>query len=61
MIDHGKHELAASLLDSVRDRFPESAALARLQRLAYLKLKEKYQDTNPFKFIIYSSRAGEAS
>jgi glyoxylase-like metal-dependent hydrolase (beta-lactamase superfamily II) len=57
MIDHGKHELAASLLDSVRDRLPESAALARLQRLAYLKLKEKYQDTNPFKFIIYSSRA----
>ena len=61
MIDHGKHELAASLLDSVRERFPESIALARLQRLAYLKLTEKYQDTNPFKFIIYSSRAGGES
>jgi len=33
--------------------------LARLQRLAYLKLTEKYQDINPFKFIIYSSRAGD--
>src|SRR6266404_5089024 len=59
MIDQGRHELAASLLDSVRDRFPESTALARLQRLAYLKLTEKYQDTNPFKFIIYSSRASD--
>jgi glyoxylase-like metal-dependent hydrolase (beta-lactamase superfamily II) len=61
MIDQGRHELAASLLDSVRDRFPESAELARLQRLAYLKLTEKCQDINPFKFIIYSSRAGDAS
>lgn len=56
MIDDGKHELAANLLDATRDRFPDSAALARVERLAYLKLMEKYQDTNPFKFIVYSSR-----
>jgi hypothetical protein len=59
MIRDGRHELAAQTIDAARERLPESAALARVQRLAYLKLKEKYQNTNPFKFIIYSSRAGE--
>jgi hypothetical protein len=41
MIDDGRYELAANLLDAIRGRFPESAALARAERLAYLKLKEK--------------------
>jgi len=41
---------------SVGSRGPE---LARVQRLAYLKLKEKYQATNPFKFIVYSARLKE--
>jgi glyoxylase-like metal-dependent hydrolase (beta-lactamase superfamily II) len=59
MIRDGRHELAAQTIDAARERLPESAALARVQRLAYLKLKEKYQNTNPFKFIIYSSRLGE--
>jgi glyoxylase-like metal-dependent hydrolase (beta-lactamase superfamily II) len=59
MIRDGRHELAAQTIDAARERLPESAALARVQRLAYLKLKEKYQNTNPFKFIVYSSRAGE--
>lgn len=61
MIDDGRHELAANMLDATRDRFPESAALARVERLAYLKLKEKYQDTDPFKFILYSGRIGDAT
>ncbi len=61
MIDDGRYELAANLLDATRGRFPESAALARAERLAYLKLKEKYQDTNPFKFILYSGRIGDAT
>ena len=30
-----------------------------IRRLAYLKLKEKYQATNPFKFIVYSARLKE--
>ena len=59
MIRDGKHELAAQTIDAARERLPESAALLRVQRLAYLKLKEKYQNANPFKFIIYSSRIGE--
>src|SRR5262249_16333556 len=57
MIRDGKHELAAQLLEAARARLPQSAELARVQRLAYLKLKEKYADTNPFKFIIYSNLA----
>lgn len=61
MIDDGKHELAAYMLDATRVRFPESAAIARVERLAYLKLKEKYQDMNPFKFILYSGRIGDAT
>jgi hypothetical protein len=55
----GKFELAASLLDQVRGRFPNSTAVARTERVVYLKLMEQYQNTDPFKFIIYSSRAHE--
>ena len=55
----GKYELAASFLDSFRDRFAHSEAVARAERLVYLKLMEQYQNTDPFKFIIYSSRARE--
>lgn len=61
MIRDGKHELAAQLLDAARERLPQSAELARVQRLAYLKLTEKYADTNPFKFIVYSNLAGEVA
>src|SRR5215467_6219841 len=55
----GKFELAASLLDQVRGRFANSAAVAKVERVVYLKLMEQYQNTDPFKFIIYSSRAHE--
>src|SRR5262249_40005165 len=55
----GKFELAAFLLDSSAERFPKSKSLARAKRLVYLKLMEKNQNTDPFKFIIYSARIGE--
>jgi len=62
-VDHlladGKFELAASLLESASVRFPKSESLARAKRLVYLKLMEKNQNTDPFKFIIYSARIGE--
>jgi hypothetical protein len=29
-----------------------------VERLTYLKLMEKYQEFDPFKFIIYSGRIG---
>jgi glyoxylase-like metal-dependent hydrolase (beta-lactamase superfamily II) len=55
----GKYELAASLLDSCQGRFERSAAVAAAERLVYLKLMEKHQNSDPFKFIIYSAKAGE--
>jgi len=55
----GKYELAASLLDSSRSRFEHSESVARAERLVYLKMMEKYQNSDPFKFIIYAARAGE--
>src|SRR5271170_191087 len=55
----GKYELAASLLESAGDRFDGSSSVASAKRLVYLKLIEKHQNTDPFKFIIYSGKIGE--
>ena len=55
----GKYELAASLLESAGDRFEGSSSVANAKRLVYLKLMEKHQNTDPFKFIIYSGKIGE--
>jgi glyoxylase-like metal-dependent hydrolase (beta-lactamase superfamily II) len=59
MAADGKYELAASLLESSGDRFADSESVARARRLVYLKLMEKNQNTDPFKFIIYSGKIGE--
>jgi len=55
----GKYELAASLLESSGDRFDHSSEVANAKRLVYLKLMEKNQNTDPFKFILYSGKIGE--
>ena len=55
----GRYAMAAGLLETAEPRFPNSEALKRAKRLAYLKLMEKNQNTDPFKFIIYSAQAGE--
>ena len=55
----GKYELAASLLESSGDRFERSTSVASAKRLVYLKLMEEHQNTDPFKFIIYSGKIGE--
>jgi glyoxylase-like metal-dependent hydrolase (beta-lactamase superfamily II) len=55
----GKYELAASLLESSESRFEHSTSVANVKRLVYLKLMEKHQNTDPFKFIIYSGKIGE--
>ncbi len=55
----GKYELAASLLESAGDRFERSSSVANAKRLVYLKLMEKHQNTDPFKFIIYSGKIRE--
>jgi len=59
LVTDGKFELAASLLESATVKFPKSESLARARRLVYLKLMEKNQNTDPFKFIIYSAKIGE--
>jgi glyoxylase-like metal-dependent hydrolase (beta-lactamase superfamily II) len=62
-VDHlstdGKYAMAAEMLETAGPKFPNSEALKRAKRFAYLKLMEKNQNTDPFKFIIYSSKAGE--
>jgi glyoxylase-like metal-dependent hydrolase (beta-lactamase superfamily II) len=55
----GKYELAASLLESSESRFKHSESVARAKRLVYLKLMEKNQNTDPFKYIVYSAAIGE--
>lgn len=54
MIQSGDHELAARTITWAVTQYPSSEALQRLKKEAFLKLKEKYQQFNPFKFIIYS-------
>jgi len=58
MIAEGKFELAATTLEWTRGRFAGSKSLDEVKRLTYLKLMEKYQEFNPFKFIIYSTQIG---
>lgn len=53
MIADGNYELAATTLEWTKGRFAGSKSLDDARRLTYLKLMEKYQEFNPFKFIIY--------
>ena len=54
-----KYEMAADLIESAEAKFPGSEPLKRARRFASLKLIEKNQNTDPFKFIIYSAQVGE--
>jgi len=56
MIADGKYELAATALAWTKGRFAGSKSLAEVERLTYRKLMEKYQEFNPFKFIIYAGQ-----
>jgi alkyl sulfatase BDS1-like metallo-beta-lactamase superfamily hydrolase len=55
----GRYAMAAELIETAAPKFPNSEALKRAKRFAYLKLMEKNQNTDPFKFIIYSTKVGE--
>ena len=55
----GKYELAASLLEASAARFGHTEFIVKAERLVYLKLMEKYQNTDPFKYILYSAKIGE--
>ena len=55
----GRYAMAAELIESAEAKFPASDSLKRAKRFAYLKLMEKNQNADPFKFIIYSGKIGE--
>jgi hypothetical protein len=57
----GRHELAAALLRWAHPRFPESPTLTGARRTTYFKLMEKYQEFNPFKFIVYAGQIDQAT
>ena len=59
MVADGKYELASALIESSRARFKESDSVRKVERLVYLKLMEQYQNYDPFKFLLYSAKAGE--
>jgi glyoxylase-like metal-dependent hydrolase (beta-lactamase superfamily II) len=59
LIADGRHEVAADLIRSWQARHPADRGLDEVHRLVYLKLMEKYQDFNPFKYIVYSSQIGQ--
>jgi hypothetical protein len=61
LVTDGKYELAASLLESFGGRFAHSESVAKTERLVYLKLMEQYQNTDPFKFLLYSGQGQGAN
>lgn len=61
MVADGRHELAVELIRWARPRLPASERLEAVRRVAHLKLMEKYQEYNPFKFIVYAGEIGMAT
>jgi len=55
----GRYAMAADLMESAEMKFPDSGSVRGAKRFAYLKLMERNQNTDPFKFIIYSGQIGE--
>jgi glyoxylase-like metal-dependent hydrolase (beta-lactamase superfamily II) len=58
LLDRSDHALAFKLTDLGLRNYPTSQTLMNLRRQALDRLREKYQQLNPFKFIIYSEWAG---
>jgi hypothetical protein len=56
MVDDGKYEQAAALLDIAEEHNLESSSFDEIKKRIYLKLMQEYQDIDPFKFIIYASK-----
>ncbi len=54
MVNNGDYEIAARIVIGALTQYPDSKKLGILKEKTFLKLKEKYQEFNPFKFIIYS-------
>jgi glyoxylase-like metal-dependent hydrolase (beta-lactamase superfamily II) len=59
MISSGDAQAAARLVEWYSAYAPESERLRALRRAVYRHLAGKYQEIDPFRFIIYSERAGQ--
>jgi glyoxylase-like metal-dependent hydrolase (beta-lactamase superfamily II) len=57
MVDDGKYEMAASLLEFSGERYTNSESVHNIERLIYLKLMEQNQNSDPFKFLLFSAKA----
>lgn len=55
----GKYELAASLIESAMPRFGGAPSMLAARKMVYEKLMEKSQNTDPFKYILYSGKIDE--
>jgi glyoxylase-like metal-dependent hydrolase (beta-lactamase superfamily II) len=58
LLSQGDLPLALRLVDLGLRRYPHSRALAELRARTLQRLRERHQQLNPFKFIIYSRWAG---
>ena len=58
LLDRRDAALALKLTDLGLLNYPTSQTLMHLRRQALDRLREQYQQLNPFKFIIYSEWAG---
>jgi alkyl sulfatase BDS1-like metallo-beta-lactamase superfamily hydrolase len=57
LIGQGDHALALEIIRPGLLRYPASSALAELRRTALHRLMEQYQQSDPFKFLIYADLA----
>ena len=58
LIEQGDHALGLEIIRPGLVRYPASSALAELRRTALHRLMERYQQSDPFKFLIYAEQAG---
>jgi hypothetical protein len=58
LVAQGDHALALKLADLGLLAHPESTSLTEIRRRALNRLRERHQQLNPFKFIVYSEWAG---
>jgi hypothetical protein len=58
LLERGDHALALGILDLALLGHPDSQPLADLRGRALARLRERHHALNPFKFIVYSERAG---
>jgi glyoxylase-like metal-dependent hydrolase (beta-lactamase superfamily II) len=58
LIAQGDHALALEIIKPGLLRYPASSPLAELRQTALHRLMEQYQQSDPFKFLIYAELAG---